>query len=219
MKGKKIKIVLAEDHELMRRALISLLEEDNSIQVVGEAGNGKELLVLLKTVKPDIVLLDIEMPVMNGREALLLIKKKHPEVNVIILSMYDETSLVSDFIANGANAFLSKSASTDTLFKAIKAVKNSGSYFDNSISKSVLKTLLRKNGVNPHFGEQALSEREVDVLKQLCNGKTNKEIATLFSVSASTIDFHRTNIYRKTKSCNVTDLVKYAIKNAFINLD
>jgi DNA-binding NarL/FixJ family response regulator len=219
LKTKKTKIVLAEDHELMRRALVSLLEENSRIEVVGEAVNGKELLALLKTVKPDIILLDVEMPVMNGREALVHIKKKYPETGVIILSMYDETSLVSDLLANGANAFLSKGASTETMFKAIEAVKNTGFYFDKTISKSVLKSFLRKKGINPHFDEQALSKREIEVMRELCNGKTNKEIAGLFSISASTIDFHRTNIYRKTKSGNITDLVKYAIKHAFISLD
>ncbi|MBC7861689.1 MAG: response regulator transcription factor, partial [Bacteroidia bacterium] len=124
----RIKLILAEDQELVRKALISLLKENPNIEVIGEAENGKKLLELLKQVEPDIVLLDIEMPVMNGQEALDVISKRFPAIKVIILSMYEEMALMSDFITKGARAYLPKGCSIERLFEAIETVNAKGHF-------------------------------------------------------------------------------------------
>jgi DNA-binding NarL/FixJ family response regulator len=214
---KKIGVVVAEDQELMRTALISLLNENKKITVTGEAENGKKVLDLLKNGKTDIVLMDLEMPVMNGRECLGIIRKKFPDVKVVILSMYDEEALVIDLITQGANAYLSKGCSSTVLYEAILTVYKEGAYFDRNVSKAMLSNLLRQKGINPLMDELSLSKRELEVMQELCRGKTNKEIADGFRISSSTIDFHRSNIYKKTKSKNITDLVKYAIRHKFID--
>lgn len=202
----------------MRKSFIALLKEDKKLEIVGEASNGKELLEILKHTHPDIVLLDIEMPVMNGMEALNVITKRFPEIRVIMLSMYAGTSFMSEMMAKGARSYMVKNCDAETLFEAIHTVYNEGYYFDKSVSEAMLKGLQREKSLNPLLEFIALSEREIEVLKELCEGKTNKEIAETMKISENTIHYHRLNIYKKTKSRNITDLVKYAIKYGLINI-
>lgn len=216
MEADKIKIAIAEDHQVVRKALISLLEENEQFSVVAEAENGRELLAVVKSKLPHVVLLDIEMPVMNGREALIQLNKHHAEVKVIVLSMHFEESLVFDMITNGASAYISKDSTAHELFKAITTVVEHGSYYGEAVSVAIMKGSQLQKSTNPLFNDAALSKREVQILKELCNGKTNKEIGKTFNISTSTVDFHRINIYRKTTSENVADLVKYAIRNKII---
>jgi len=217
-KNKKIKIILAEDQELLRRSFIALLKEDHSFDIIGEAANGKELLELLKQVTPDIVILDIEMPVMNGIEALDIMVKRFPEIKVVILSMHTGTVFISELMTRGARSYLPKNCDADTLFEAIHTVYSEGYYFDKAVSEAMLKGLQKEKSINPLLDELALSERELDILKQLCEGKTNKDISKALKITVATIDYHRGNLYRKTKSKNLVDLLKYAIKNGIVNL-
>jgi DNA-binding NarL/FixJ family response regulator len=216
MSEKIIKIVLAEDHRLVRKALKTFLEEQFSFKVVAEAGNGKELLETLKRVSTDIVLLDIEMPVMNGKQALSVICKQYPDIKVIMLSLHNEKTLMAEFLSMGARAFISKTASEEALCNAINNVYRLGYYFDQDLSLAMLRELQIEKTINPLMDEQSLSRRETEILKELCHGKTNKEIADCCNITMTTVNFHRTNIYKKTKSHNITDLIKYGIKNGMI---
>lgn len=202
----------------MRKSFIALLKEDPALEIVGEASNGKELLELLKSTETDIVLLDIEMPIMNGVEALEVINKRFAEIKVVMLSMHAGAVFVSELMARGARAYLPKNCDADTFFEALHIVHNEGYYFDKSVSQAMLRGLQREKAINPLLDELSLSDREVEILKEICDGKTNKQIAELLKISASTVDFHRGNIYKKTKSKNITDLLKYAIKNGIISL-
>lgn len=216
---KKIKVVIAEDQELMRKALISLLEEDQRIRIIAEAENGKKLMeVLLKSRhdQPDIVLLDLEMPVMNGKESLELIRKKYSKVKTIILSVHHEEAIMLDMMTSGASAYLSKGCSASTLFEAIHTVHKEGAFFDKDTSRAMFSGLLKRS-VNPLFDEHSLSKRETEIVQELCKGKTNKEVAAALNITTSTVDFHKGNIYKKTKSKNMADLVRYAIKNKIID--
>ncbi len=215
---KQIKIMLAEDHQLVREAFTCLLNDEPGIAVTGSAANGKELLELLKVDEPDLVLLDIDMPVMNGRQTLEVIKKRFPNVKVMMLSLHNEPGYINEFMANGANGYLNKNVAIETLFKAIRAVHNEGVYFNKEISDALLNGLKKEKGVHPFFDEHPLTPKELIVLKELCAGKTNKLIADVLHVSINTIDFHRGNIYIKTKCKNVADLVKYAIKNELVKV-
>ncbi|MCD6065214.1 MAG: DNA-binding response regulator [Bacteroidetes bacterium] len=187
--------------------------------VIGEAQNGKEVLEFLKVSKPDVVLLDIEMPLMNGKETLEIIKKRFPETRVIMLSMHFDASYINEFMVRGARGYLAKGCDPETLFEAIRAVKKDGHFFGEKVAKAMLNGLQKERTIAPLLSEIALSDREIDILKEICTGKTNKEIAATLKISASTVDFHKQNIYRKTNSGNVTELVKYAIKNAIVSLD
>jgi DNA-binding NarL/FixJ family response regulator len=208
--------MLAEDHSVVRQALVNLLKTDSNISIIGEAENGKMLLELLKRDLPDLILLDIEMPVMNGYETLQIISKKFPDVYVVILSMHDNIAIMTDLISKGAKAYLSKCCDMDSLFDAIYSVKREGFYFNKSVSRALLEGYLKEKNINPIFKEISLSCREKEVLAELCEGKTNKEIACKLNITASTVDFHRGRIYKKTNSKNLAGIVKYALKHGLI---
>jgi len=214
----KIKIMIAEDHALVRKALISLLKESRSIEVIDEADNGKELLHKLKVKLPDIVLMDYRMPVMDGREALQIIKAKHPEVKVIMMSVQDDNDLILDFVAKGANGFISKSANPELLFTAIARTNNEGHYFDPKLSQFMANGILNHKNRSEKLKKESLSDREISVLREICNGNTNKGISERLYISKSTVDFHKGNIYKKTNCRNVVDLVKYAFKHGIIHV-
>jgi two-component system response regulator DegU len=216
----KIKIILAEDQELFRKSLISLLKTQSDFEVTADAGNGRDLLGELKQRPAHIVILDIEMPVMDGKTCLEIIRKRFPEIKVIVLSMHTGTELVSDFMSHGASSYLGKNCGVETLFKAIRVVMKEGYYFDNSTSKALLDTIMYKAGNESSITgkEVKFNDRETEILRKICDGKTNKEIASHLHLSTSTIDFHKSKIYSKTHCCNATELLKYALKNGIIAL-
>jgi DNA-binding NarL/FixJ family response regulator len=215
---KKIRVILTDDHPLVRSAFKLLLEGHLEIQVIAEANNGKELLELLKSVKPDVVLLDIEMPVLGGRETLNIIGKRFPNLKVLMVSMHNEVTYMTGFIAMGARGYVPKSADTEVLIQAVLEVHKQGHYFDQSASVAMLRRLQQEKNINALYDELALSKREVEILQELCYGKTNRAIAETCNISMATVNFHRANIYRKTRSRNISDLMKYGIKNGMIDL-
>ena len=163
--SKRIKVVIAEDQELMRKSLVALLGDYKCFEVVGEAANGKELLHLLKTIHPDIVLLDIEMPLMNGMETISILSVKYPAAKVIILSMHINDTLIVDFMTKGAKAYLAKGCDVDTLIKTIKQVNDNGFYFSDQISKAMLNNVMKERSINPFLDELALTDREIESAK------------------------------------------------------
>lgn len=210
--------MLAEDHQLVRKAFTLMLDEQADLKMIGHAGNGKELLELMKTGVPDIVLLDIDMPIMNGRQCLGLIRSKFPDVKVIMLSLHKDPALMNEFMANGASAYLHKDVDMEDLLEAIRTVHKEGVYFNQELSRALLNGLRKEKKSNPFFDEPALSSKEMTVLKELCDGKTNQEIADTLHVSINTIGFHRNNIYSKTRSHNIAELMKYSIRNGLISI-
>ncbi|MES2680172.1 MAG: response regulator transcription factor [Bacteroidota bacterium] len=216
--GSKTSIVVVEDHDLVRKGIISLLSKEPGFKVIGEAENGKECLELLKTTKPDIVLMDIEMPVMDGRQALRIINRRDPDIKVIMLTIRNDEATMAEFIASGARAFMTKNSSDQALFKAIREVQKEGHYFGKTVATAMFKTLQNDRQLGAVGHKMALTKREIEVLKNICNGKSNKEIAASLSIEAGTVNFHRVNLYRKTKSHNITDLIKFGFRNAIISL-
>ncbi len=215
---KQIKIMLADDHQLVREAFASLLNNEPGFEVPASAANGKELLELMKNNLPDLILLDVDMPVMNGMQTLGIIKKRFPDVKVIMLTMHNEPGYINEFMANGANAYLNKNVEIHILFDAIRAVHTEGVYFSKEVSDALLLKLRKEKHVHPFLDEIPLSPKELMVLQELCEGKSNRHIADSLHISISTVDFHRGNIYNKTKCKNVADLVKYAIKNELVKV-
>lgn len=208
---------MAEDHLLFRQGLTTLLKEYEEINVLFDASNGIELLDELKKSKPDVILLDIEMPIMNGKEALLKIKEKYPAIKVIMISSYYDDAYITEYLLLGAVGFLPKHCDIEKVIDAIFAVYEQGFYFDNNISKSLLAKLMKSKAVNPTLPNQILSNREIDILKLTCLEKTSKEISEELFISQRTVEWHRKQIMIKTKAKNVVGLVMYAIKNKIIS--
>ena len=208
---------MAEDHLLFRQGLTTLLKEYEEINVLFDASNGIELLDELKKSKPDVILLDIEMPIMNVKEALLKIKEKYPAIKVIMISSYYDDAYITEYLLLGAVGFLPKHCDIEKVIDAIFAVYEQGFYFDNNISKSLLAKLMKSKAVNPTLPNQILSNREIDILKLTCLEKTSKEISEELFISQRTVEWHRKQIMIKTKAKNVVGLVMYAIKNKIIS--
>lgn len=207
----KIKIVVAEDHKMFRQSIISHLK-DYHIVTVGEAENGNELLGLLPSIKPDIILLDIEMPGLDGTAALEIISKEYPEIKIIIVSLHNEHEFMLHFLQNGAHAFIPKDLGIETLINAIETVKKTGCYYDNMPHKLELGKFKKKN----NFDKTKLSKRQTEILPMICNGKTNKEIAIKLKIVVKTVEAHRKIIYNKTNTKSAVELYSYALKNKFI---
>lgn len=215
--NQKIKILIAEDQQLMRDGYISIFKENKDFSVIGQVGNGKEAIELLETKKADILILDIEMPVMDAFQALPIIKKCFPEIKVLIVSMHEEESLTSELIRIGANGCLSKNSSDLELCIALHAIIKDGFYFNKNIAKSLLFDSKKDSLISLKSVE--LSEIEEEVLKLICDGQTNKEIGKELNISENTIEFHRKNIYKKSNSKSLADLIKYAIRKGLTGLN
>lgn len=215
---KPIRIAIAEDHDLVREGMVALLKEEKGINLIFDVRDGLELLNHLKKRKVDIILLDLEMPIVNGHQALKIITEKYKDVNVIIVSMHYSDAFISECISLGAKGYLAKNCEFETVVDAIYAVHEEGYYFDNKISRSLLKKLMSEKGSECCIPNDPLTSREHQVLEFICNEKTNREIAELLSISIRTVETHRKNILCKTDSQSIAGLVLYAVKNGLYNL-
>jgi two-component system, NarL family, response regulator DegU len=216
--SQKIKLILADKHELLRKSLVALLNTKSEFDLIAEVGDGKALLELLKRMHTDIVLLDSQIPIMDTKTTMEIIHRRFPETRIIIMSNESNAQLQADYMAHGANGFLGKDCSVETLFDAILKVKSDGFYFSDSTSKALLETILKDKQHSKNPDSINFNDRETEIIKKICDGKTNKEIALNLHLSPSTIDFYRTKIYGKTKCNNSTGLLKYALKNGIVEL-
>ena len=215
---KPIKIAIAEDHQLVRQGIISLLTDEDDLEVVIEAENGAILLDQLKLEKTDIVLLDLEMPVLNGQDALKFITDRYPDIRVIIVSMFYADEFISECIMAGARGFLPKNCDIEKVIEAIHAVNQQGYYFDDKISHSLLSKLTIEKNIAPTFSKEELSQREIEIIQLVCDGLTNKIIAKQLCISVRTVEGHRSAISEKTNAKNIAGLVIYAIKNGIYSI-
>jgi DNA-binding NarL/FixJ family response regulator len=209
----KIKIVLADDHLVVRSGIKNLLEEEREIQVIGEASNGEEALQVVKELQPDLLIIDIRMPVMNGLEAT----KKLPEVSsvtkALILSMHDDEDYILQSIESGAAGYLLKDTNKAEFLKAIKTIQQGDKYFSGDISKVLVNNYLnvKDRKINKNAIETSsydITKREKQILKMIAAGIGNKEIAEQLGKSVRTIETHRFNIMKKLKVNNVVELLK-----------
>ena len=210
--SKKINIAIADDHDLVRRGLASLLEDDPRIHVIFDVSNGEELLVKLKKQSIDLVLLDLEMPKCNGQETLKILSTSYPDIKVIILSMHYSDEYIMDCMTHGAKAYLPKNSDIEKLVEAIYQVHQSGFYIDHDISK-----VLINHAVNVKKGhetaEEKLTAREIEIVRLVCDGLLNKEIADKLFLSVRTVEAHRKNIVKKLNVNNVAGLIRFAVQN------
>jgi len=189
-----------------------LLRDMVGVQVVFECGNGEELLLGLEGNEVDIILLDLQMPVMDGKEAMQRITKQYPKVKVIVLSSHDEEEFIAPMIELGAHGYMLKTAEPLEIENAIGSVSENGFYFSEAVNKVMLQGLVSRKNVRPTFPEiDPLSERELEVIRGICQELTTTEIAGTLFISPRTVEFHRNNILLKTGARNVAGLVVYAL--------
>ncbi len=207
-----IRLALADDQTLFRKGLAILLREMEGVEVALESAHGADLLKAIALVPVDIVLLDLEMPVMNGAETMARIREEHPELRVIMLSMHAEESTIVRMMELGANAYVLKTAEPEEIESAIRSVAESGYYFSDLVSRLMLHGLVTKRKVQPRFPEhEPLTERELLVLQMICQEFTTTEIAGKLFLSPRTIEGYRNNILQKTGARNTAGIVVYAM--------
>lgn len=204
-----IDVVIADDHPLVRSGIRSLLNGIPEVRVIAEVGDGGELLALLDSIRPNVVITDVTMPGIDGITALGEIRVRHPDVKVIILSMHDSASVVKRAVSAGASAYLRKDASNFELAAAIRSVMQTGSY----ISAEVAKLLMDQS--EPGI-EEILTPRQVEVLTLLVQGKSSKEIGFALGLSSKTVDVHRTSIMERVGVRDVASLVLYAVRKGLV---
>ena len=214
----RIRILLADDHSLVRKGLRLLLESQEGVAVVGEASDGREAVRLTSELQPDIAILDIAMPNLNGIEAAAQITKGCPAVRVIILSMHSDESYVVRALDAGARGYLLKDSAEDDLVQAIRTVAQGRPYFSPAISAALLEDYiraLRQRGLTDSY--DLLTDREKEVLQLLAEGKSNKEVAVLLKLSPYTVETHRTNLMQKLNLHNTAEIVLYAVRKKIIS--
>ena len=216
----KIKVLLAEDHTIVRKGLRYILNTDSGIEVIGEAENGREALKMVEQLHPDVVLMDISMPSLNGLVATRKIKKQFPEIKVLILTMHETEEYIFQILRAGASGYMVKKAATTELISAIQAVHRGDSFLSPSISMKVIEKYIRKAELV--FGDDSLNkltDREREVLQLIAEGYSNREIAELLFISVKTVETHRTHLMNKLDIHNTVELTKYAIRRGIITPD
>jgi len=215
----KIKVILADDHQIMIDGVSSLLEPFDDIEVVAKVNNGKEALQYCAVLKPQVVLMDLDMPVMTGKVAAIKMKEQFPETKVIILSLHNEKSVIQNLIQNGIDGYLIKSSSSDEVVQALRAVVSGKKYFSTDATLA-LSNMQPESSAKTNSSDlqllSLLSSREIEILKAIGEGFTNKEIAKQLFLSSRTIDAHRANIMKKLEINKVTGLVRLAIKSGLV---
>ena len=214
-----IKVLLADDHTIMRAGLRSLLDKEPDMEVVGEADNGRMTVQLARELFPDVVIMDISMPDLNGVEASRQIVSEVPGVKVVALSMHSDEQFVAEMLDSGASGYLLKDCALEELCRAIRVVVANKSYLSPGIANIVVQTCRRELSRAEPAGSRVLTPREREVLQLVAEGKSSKKIASLFHVSIKTVEAHRHKIMDKLNIRSVAELTKYAIRKGITSLD
>jgi DNA-binding NarL/FixJ family response regulator len=210
---KKIRILLADDHAVVRQGFRMILAAEPDFEIVGEAANGREAVELAERLQPDVVVMDVAMPELNGIEATRRLAESAPRARVLALSMHKDSAYVREILRAGARGYLLKDAFDSDLLRAVRAVAAGDGYLSPSVSDAVLSDY-RKHVTDPI---DLLTSREREVLQMLAEGKTNKEIATLLKLSVYTIDAHRGRIMEKLNLHSIGELVRFAVRSGLVD--
>lgn len=216
-----IKVILADDHQIVRDGIRLLIEGMNMIEVIDEAGSAREFMSIIKSKTPDVAILDISMPDMSGIELTAYLANHYPQIKVLILSMYTSEDFVFNSIKAGASGYLPKNTTREELNTAIREVHEGREYFSESISNIILKSYIKKAQAVEDMEEKGLnllSAREQEVLKLFSDGQSNKEIADQLFISTRTVESHKNHIMQKLELKTTVDLIKFAIKNGILEL-
>lgn len=216
----KTRVLLVDDHVVVRQGLKALFADETDIEVIGEASNGREALEFLENWEPDVVLMDISMPGLNGIEATRQIQQRHPGVKVVVLSMHANEEYVFQVLQAGASGYVLKQSDSLEVLSAIRAAVAGGSFLSPPISRTVIEDyLLRAQARGRGSDAEILTSREREVLQLLAEGKSNRDIADELSISIKTVETHRTNMMTKLGLSSKTELVKYALRKGWAMLD
>ncbi len=218
----KYSIILVDDHQIVLDGIASVLEGVENYELVGMANNGRDAIQTARVTMPHLVLMDIDMPIMNGITAATQLKRDFPEIKIIILSLHNEKAIIQNLIQIGVDGYLLKNSDKDEMLKAIDTVLQGGRYFSTDVTLSLSgmapsQSVQLKN-TDPGNAEKlsSLTERELEVLKGIAEGLTNKEIGQQLFISQRTVDTHRQNIMKKLDVKKVVGLIKFAIKNGLV---
>ena len=216
-KEKKILIAIADDYKIFREGLKKCIASDKALEVILEAENGEDLIAGFDKKLPDVVIMDLKMPIMDGMETTRIIRKKFPDVKILVVTMYSEDKFIIHLMEIGANGYLLKNAEPDEIRRSIYAVYENGYYFNDIINTALLKKIVIKNNIKPSFNQNIdFSERELDVLKLIGEEKTAVEIAKKTFLSSGSVEDIRQRLIEKIGVRNTAGLVMFAIKNGII---
>ncbi|KLT70808.1 MULTISPECIES: response regulator transcription factor [Flavobacterium] len=210
-----IKIALVDDEVLFRKGISFLLQKEDNIEIIFEASNGEDLIFCLEDyeIKPDIIVMDLKMPILNGVEATKIIRKSYPDIKIIALTSYDTKSFIANMIQVGAVAYLIKNTTPKDLIHTINEVSRKGFYYSQTVLRTIQDTIISSKNNKSNLETGFLSPREIEILQLICLQKTTSEIADQLFLSPRTVEGHRNNLLLKTESRNIAGLVVYAIQN------
>lgn len=212
----KIKVILVDDHQMFRDGVKSVLSDEENIAIIGEVGHANDLYKLLESNSPDLIITDISMPDISGIDITKYVSENFPGINILILSMHSNEEFITKALNAGANGYLPKDTSMNELLQAINIIAKGENYFNKGISDTILKSMVNKSKVSRNDN---LTSRELEIVHQVVEGLSNKEIAEKLNISVRTVDSHKNNILHKLGLKSSVELVKYAIKNNLVMLD
>lgn len=211
-----IRILITDDHQLFREGIANLLSASPQIEIVGQAENGRQAIEKAMELKPDIVMMDLSLPLINGVEATRILQKELPQTKVLVLSMHAEKNYIKEALEAGASGYLFKDCTYDQLIEAIHTVHQGKKYLSGNITEVLIRDYLNKEAVPETKAE--LSEREAEILKLIAEGKTTREIADMLFISVKTVGTHKQHILENLQLKTTADLIKYAIKKGIVSL-
>lgn len=217
----KIKVILVDDHQIVRDGIKALIAGEREIDIIGEASGGSELLDLLKVKEPHVLLMDINMPDISGIDLARTIYSDYPGIRVLMLSMHISEEFIFNAIEAGVKGYLPKTTTRQELVEAIKSIANGGEYFNNTVSDILLKSYIRKTQSGSRDKDERhiqLTKRELEIIKLYAEGMSNQEIADKLFISIRTVESHKNNIMNKLELKSTVDLVKYAIRNNIVSV-
>jgi DNA-binding NarL/FixJ family response regulator len=214
----QIRILLADDHTILRESLRTRLEREPDLVIIAEAEDGRSAVTLACQLKPDVVVMDIAMPLLNGLEATRQIKRQCPNLRVLILSQYDNEEYIRQALEAGAMGYILKDAAADELISAIHSVQQGEAVLSPAITRLVIEDYLRWGGIRPNEKGDGLSPREREVLQLIAEGHTNKQIAEILTLSVKTVQAHRLSLMQKLNLHDRGELIKYAIQKKIIEI-
>jgi DNA-binding NarL/FixJ family response regulator len=209
----KIKLIIADDHQMLIDGIKSLLKGEKKFEIIGEATNGNDALLLIEKNIPDILLTDINMPGMGGLELTKIIKQKFPSVKIIALSMYGDRAVVTDMLQAGISGYILKNTGKDELINALEKVFDGGVFYSSEVSEQMMRSISEKKETEETI---SLTAREIEIVKLIAKEMSNAQIAETLFISERTVETHRKNIFRKTNTKSVVGLLKYAMEHKLI---
>lgn len=209
-----VRILIADDHEIVRKGLSAMIEVNAAWKICGQAGDGREAVTLAERLRPDIVIMDIDMPHLNGLDATRQIKRKLPQTEILIFTGTDTEEIVRNVFHAGARSYLLKTEANNHLAPAIEALCKHRTYFSSKVADMIFAGYLKGSaGVE----DLSLTERERELVQLVAEGKSNKEAAEILGISVKTVETHRASVIRKLKLDSIADLVRYAVRNGIVS--